>query len=537
MINHRHSNGVGKRREVVSARRQRIVRAVSWGLSGCVALWILVTLATSFQRTSNSAQKTSQHQKQQQHMNLGDVTSIQDLDMDDSGHELPFTGWRGMRDLVAVGVLTSAKTAGRLPIFDASLGHRIPLLAFLSDSESVPAALKPDSGLVVDVVHQKDSVLDNLQRRRLLDANDDKANALLGLVYLYRKFPTANWFYLTDDNTYTLLDNLALFLESQSEMKPWFIGSRRRDNSGSCPDASLYLSAGAGVLVSRSLMERMVPLIPQCLAETCSQALPGDVQLSRCVSRTGFEPIQNDNMHFDSVRSVAASSAFGGIGHLDFSALQRPITFNDLDAVQMAALAKFELVNRKVPYANPGSGNYEELEAHISLPSRAESPPITVIQPEDTIFLKFDSVGKFLDTEDGHHKVQARYKDQGDWQTVHIEAVQTSKSGGGDELPTVRGGATVVIRTWTGRLLECSDTDNKLTNTKKQRDSDHQLFVMEAAGDSPIRHEQKLHLKNVGSGKYVGVRGTVVTCQDKKPSFETQVQVLGDLKSRDYVLR
>jgi len=139
----------------------------------------------------------------------------------------------------------------------------------------------------------------------------DKDKNLPAFLLMHKECPRCKVFFLVDDDTYVLLENLAWNLLNRrggelykmykrSYRTPVYSGRIFRisscyiyDDDGKDSNDSLspiFAHGGAGIIMNNKALENMLPHIPECVSEFGPTCYAGDMQVALCVSRYGGIP-------------------------------------------------------------------------------------------------------------------------------------------------------------------------------------------------------------------------------------------------------
>lgn len=105
---------------------------------------------------------------------------------------------------------------------------------------------------------------------------------LLGDLYDHFEEQT-EWAVLIDDDTFFMdMDTVLDMLDKYDSRKPWYVGTLS-ENKWNINNGGLFAMGGAGVFMSRALMETMGPLAGSCFTKGTDAG--GDVLVGQCIHR------------------------------------------------------------------------------------------------------------------------------------------------------------------------------------------------------------------------------------------------------------
>jgi hypothetical protein len=169
----------------------------------------------------------------------------------------------------------------------------------------------------------------------------DTHKNLPGFDHLYTKFPNADWYIMIDDDTFLFLENLEEYLAPYDPSQPFFFGSANKfkgcDGVKRLGDGPLFAHGGSGIILSRGALQKMIPIIPQCIKKY-EKCWAGDIKIGLCL-----RDIQ--------VLMTPGGSFNKDPPHQEFSfpwdPCTKPITFHHLLGHQIQSLYDLELQQEK----------------------------------------------------------------------------------------------------------------------------------------------------------------------------------------------
>jgi hypothetical protein len=169
--------------------------------------------------------------------------------------------------------------------------------------------------------------------------NDAKKN-LPGFRKLHEKFPDAEWYIMIDDDTYVFMENLRSLLDTLDPNEEHYLGAA--SNFIGCDGIKIwgnsiwFAHGGAGIVVSKGAMKKVLPLIDVCIPKYDS-CWAGDIRWSLCMRDAGIL-----------VRHVAFFSPDAPNHRFDFSdPCASPKTFHHLLGNHIQKLFELEQVARQ----------------------------------------------------------------------------------------------------------------------------------------------------------------------------------------------
>lgn len=429
--------------------------------------------------------------------------------------------WQRRKFSVAIAVKTGKDIqADRIPAPMKAWLHRVPNWIIVSDGDDAD----PDPSRKADVVNVLDKGFiasidsrpeivtaqqQSQHQRRLLDAqvnensqgwrSDAKKN-LPGFLYLSKRFPDADWLLMVDDDTFIFLDNLAAFLETRDPTQDHYIGTRRVDSAGSCiKPPQVFAHGGSGILISRATMSKMAPMTEQCLSQY-GRCWAGDIMLGVCLrEKFNINPVEHTGFHGRSYSNTAEDINYGPLGQLHADPNQSPISFHRLDTKQFERLAAFERQHR-------GETNYRQLQTFLHLPTPEEIDAMAQISSGNGVFIQAQG-GMYVDVD--KNAVGARWPNQGDWQILRLEVVESFdgvKRGesGGKELD-VLSGCVVRLTGHNGNVISLRAGGDLFASSQLAEDeSKFRLLKQNGAPGDEIWGNDAIQLKS-NTGKFVRV--------------------------------
>ncbi|RKO86961.1 hypothetical protein BDK51DRAFT_26581, partial [Blyttiomyces helicus] len=107
---------------------------------------------------------------------------------------------------------------------------------------------------------------------------------------LFDKFPNAEWYFMIDDDTFVLFENLLTFITDYDPTQLWFLGAANVfigcDNIKRFGTGPFFAHGGSGILLSRATMLRLLAILPSCIHKYRS-CWAGDVRTALCLRDAG----------------------------------------------------------------------------------------------------------------------------------------------------------------------------------------------------------------------------------------------------------
>jgi hypothetical protein len=177
---------------------------------------------------------------------------------------------------------------------------------------------------------------------------------LPALVDLHLRYPRKKWIFFNDDDTYVFVDNLLTVLGGHDPDRDFYLGlywTPRVDMEWKEVQIA-YASGGAGYALSRSMMQRLGPVMGECHTKYTRWA--GDIRVGKCVHDLGVRITPGIGFHHEAHDMYAWDSSGGGFpyGHLSkraSAATLAPATFHHLTVDQMNLYARMQIAERRGP--------------------------------------------------------------------------------------------------------------------------------------------------------------------------------------------
>ncbi|RKP04300.1 hypothetical protein CXG81DRAFT_8412 [Caulochytrium protostelioides] len=219
---------------------------------------------------------------------------------------------------------------GPLPMYDV-VSHTYEEMGPLGNLTQAPRReLQKHGKLVLDVDTTP-------PRDRSLGWQKDAHKNLPGFRLMATTFPDAEWYFMIDDDTYVFHSNLKRLLAKYNPNDRHYIGTITIfvgcDNVqewGAGPD---FAHGGAGILVSRGAMNRMMTGIDYCIGryQTC---WAGDIRTALCMRDHGIKLEPSNQFHKENPGSRN--------WQYPDNPCDEPITFHHLSVAQVQLLYLYE---------------------------------------------------------------------------------------------------------------------------------------------------------------------------------------------------
>ncbi|KAJ3025011.1 UNVERIFIED_CONTAM: hypothetical protein HDU68_007559 [Siphonaria sp. JEL0065] len=119
----------------------------------------------------------------------------------------------------------------------------------------------------------------------------DAHKNLPGFQVLYETFPNADWYFMIDDDTYMLFENMREYLTNLDSEEPYFTG--RNNYYKGCDGVTEFnkkgpfiAQGGSGIVISRGAMKLMIAGMDQCILKY-QDCWAGDIRTALCLRDVG----------------------------------------------------------------------------------------------------------------------------------------------------------------------------------------------------------------------------------------------------------
>ncbi|KAJ3076320.1 hypothetical protein HDU98_004304 [Podochytrium sp. JEL0797] len=230
----------------------------------------------------------------------------------DKHSPLPTTPTAKTYPHLALALKTGAETAASR--------SAIQLLTFLQDAANVLVIAEAPGVKIggVDVEDMYSGVYDRIEEKMRKEGKERRGDAveggtaesmgwqldahknLPGFQLLHERFPDAEWYIMFDDDAYVLLDNYAAHLATLNPDDEWYLGQPNVfagcDGVTNFGDGPLFAQGGAGIVISRGAMKKMVPVLDKCILKY-RDCWAGDVRVALCMRDSGVLITQTDQLY------------------------------------------------------------------------------------------------------------------------------------------------------------------------------------------------------------------------------------------------
>ncbi|KAJ3064268.1 hypothetical protein HDU98_012295, partial [Podochytrium sp. JEL0797] len=159
----------------------------------------------------------------------------------------------------------------------------IQLLTFLRDAANVL--------VIAEAPHVKIGGVNVIDMYSgLYDRIEEKMKGRRGDAVKGGSAESTGWYIMFDDDAYVLLDNYATHLATLNPDDDWYLGQPTLfagcDGVTNYGDGPLFAQGGAGIVVSRGAMKKMVPVLDNCILKY-RDCWAGDVRVALCMRDAG----------------------------------------------------------------------------------------------------------------------------------------------------------------------------------------------------------------------------------------------------------
>ncbi|KAL2913544.1 hypothetical protein HK105_207004 [Polyrhizophydium stewartii] len=176
----------------------------------------------------------------------------------------------------------------------AALNTSDPLAPLIAAEE---AKRKANGGVQAPAHQAKDKNNEAVQvNQASLGWKADAHKNLPGYRELYRRFPTADWFIMIDDDTYFMFDNFQEHIKAYDPDEPLYFGAPTNfkdcDGVKKFGDGPKFAHGGSGIVLSRGAVKKLMSGLDACMVryKTC---WAGDVRTALCLRDQGILLLKN----------------------------------------------------------------------------------------------------------------------------------------------------------------------------------------------------------------------------------------------------
>ena len=214
---------------------------------------------------------------------------------------------------------------------------------------------------VRDVVFYSESVVASLPTVRLQPPAGEN---LIGggawknfpaLLDLHARFPTHKWIYFCDDDTFVYVGNMLRTLGQMDHTAPVYLGlywTPRVDMEWREVKLA-YASGGAGYALSRGMMDKLAPLLPDCHAKYLRWA--GDLRVGKCVLDAGVRITPGVGFHHEAHDKytwdrLGGGFPYGRLAPRASAAVSSPVSFHHLTPDHSAQYYRMQFADERGPH-------------------------------------------------------------------------------------------------------------------------------------------------------------------------------------------
>ena len=175
------------------------------------------------------------------------------------------------------------------------------------------------------------------------------------LLDLHARFPNHKWIYFCDDDTFVYVGNMLRTLGQMDHTAPVYLGlywTPRVDMEWREVKLA-YASGGAGYALSRGMMEKLAPLLPDCHAKYLRWA--GDLRVGKCVLDAGVRITPGVGFHHEAHDKytwdrLGGGFPYGRLAPRASAAVSSPVSFHHLTPDHSAQYYRMQFADERGPH-------------------------------------------------------------------------------------------------------------------------------------------------------------------------------------------